>query len=136
MTKRILVIDDHEDSLKIFTRLIAREGYEVILANDGHEGLRKIGRYLPDLILLDVNLPGIDGFEIFRAIKSSSALCSIPVLMITAGIDPVLQEQSLNTGAEEFLCKPIRSSDLMAKIRRYLDERRPSSFARNAPFFS
>lgn len=126
MPKQILIVDDNEDSCQVFTRVLRKEGYEVALARDGAEGLQKISASRPDLILLDVMLPGINGFEVCRTIKNDPSLRSIPVLIISAGIDPALQEQGLNVGAEALLTKPIRPPDLIAKIRRYLNHQHSS----------
>lgn len=100
MPKQILIVDDNEDSSQVFTRLLTKEGYAVTLAKDGAEGLQRVSQSRPDLILLDVMLPGINGFEVCRTIKSDPSLRSIPILIISAGIDPALQEQGLNVGAE------------------------------------
>lgn len=128
MPKQILIVDDNEDSCQIFTRLLTKEGYAVTLAKDGVEGLQRVSQSRPDLILLDVMLPGINGFEVCRAIKSDPSLCSIPVLIISAGIDPALQEQGLNVGAEALLTKPIRPPVLIAKIKGYFNNQ-PSSLS-------
>ncbi|MDC4223883.1 MAG: response regulator [Candidatus Manganitrophus sp.] len=125
MPKQILIVDDNEDSCQVFTRFLRKEGYEVILASDGDEGLQKIEQSRPDLVLLDVMLPGINGFEVCRRVKNNPSLRSIPIFIITAGIDPALQEQGLNVGAEELLSKPVRQPDLILKIRSHLDK--PSS---------
>lgn len=90
-------------------------------AKDGQEGLQKLLQSRPDLILLDVMSPGINGFEICRTIKSNPSLRSIPILIMSAGIDPAVQEQSLNIDAEGLITKPMRAADLIAKIRSYLD---------------
>jgi len=120
MSKRILIIDDNDDSNQIFTHLLQKEGYQVTLAKNGDEGFEKIAQSRPDLILLDVMLPGINGFEVCRRIKNDLSLQSIPIFIMTSGIDPDLQGEGLNVGAEELFTKPIRSPHLMAKIRSYL----------------
>ncbi len=126
MRKQILIVDDNEDSCQIFTHLLTKEGYEVTLARDGKDGLQKMAQSRPDLVLLDVMLPGMNGFEVCRTIKSSPSFRAIPILIISAGIDPAIQEQSLNVGAEELLSKPIRGHDLLSKIRKYFNNHPPS----------
>lgn len=122
MPKQILIIDDNEDTCQILTRLLTREGYGVTLAKNGKEGLQKSEHSPPDLILLDVMLPEINGFEVCRTIKDSPPLRSIPIFIMSAGIGPALQAQSLNIGAEAFLTKPLRPHELAAKIRGYFDQ--------------
>jgi len=127
MAKRILIVEDHEDTRRIFTQTLRGEGYEITLAPDGDEALRMIGWARPDLILLDVVMPGVDGLRVCRALKKNSAYRSIPILMISARFnDPVFREQAVEAGAEEILSKPIKPSDLLAKVRSHLSKSDPA----------
>lgn len=126
MPKRILIVDDNEDSRRIFSQSLMQEGYEVILANDGDEALRKIGWTRPDLILLDVMMPGVDGLRVSRTLKQNSSYKLIPILMISAKFDdPAFREQGINAGADEILIKPISPPDLLAKVRSHLEKPDP-----------
>jgi CheY-like chemotaxis protein len=122
MPKQILIIDDDEDSLFILSAVLTNAGYGVITAKDGQEALRIICKSRPDLVLLDLILPEMDGFAVSETIKSSASLRSIPVLMISAWTDAnsILEKQSLRAGAEELLTKPINPKSLISKVRKYL----------------
>ncbi|MDC4227480.1 MAG: response regulator [Candidatus Manganitrophus sp.] len=122
MPQRVLIVDDHEDSLSIFSSALAGAGYDVITATDGQEALQKVLKTRPDLVLLDLILPEIDGFAVCDTLKYSPSFRSIPVLMISAWTDShsILQKQSQRAGAEELLMKPIAPKDLVTKVRKYL----------------
>lgn len=123
MPKRILIVDDNEDSCRIFSQSLTREGYAVTLAKDGDEALRKIGWIQPDLILLDVMMPGVDGMRVSRTLKQNSSYKFIPILMVSARFDdPAFREQGLAAGAAETLRKPIDLSDLLANVRKHLNK--------------
>lgn len=123
MSKQILIVDDEEDTLTIFSRALAKAGYEVATAKNGHEALRRILGDPPDLVLLDLILPEMDGFAISETIKSDAALRAIPVVMISAWTDAnaVLETQSRRAGAAELLMKPITPKDLVTTVKKYLD---------------
>jgi CheY-like chemotaxis protein len=123
MSQRILVVDDDGDSLIILSTVLSKAGYAVSTAKDSKEALRKICESRPDLVLLDLILPEIDGFALCDQLKSSDSFRSIPVLMISAWSDSnsILEQQSLRAGAEELLMKPIEPKELIIKVRRYLN---------------
>ena len=122
MPKQILIVDDDEDSLFILSAILTKAGYGVSTAKDGQEALRILCRSRPDLVLLDLILPEMDGFSVSETIKSSASLRAIPVLMISAwtDADSVLEKQSLRAGAEELLTKPIDPKTLLSKVKKYL----------------
>jgi len=124
MPQRVLIVDDHEDSLAIFSEALTGAGYGVITAKDGEEALRKTLKLRPDLVLLDLILPRIDGFAVCDTLKFSSSFRSIPVLMMSAWTDShsILEKKSLRAGAEELLMKPIEPTDLITKVRKYLSK--------------
>ncbi|MEM2141709.1 MAG: response regulator [Candidatus Thorarchaeota archaeon] len=123
MTQRkykILVVDDEEVTTQLARTLLERHGFEVICSNTGQEGLELARVAHPDLILLDVMLPDIDGFEVCRRIKSDDYTADVPVLMFTARsfLDDV--ERGREAGADEYIVKPFSGRDLVATIRRHL----------------
>lgn len=123
MPKRILIVDDNEDARQLFAQCLSGEGFEITFANDGDEVLRKVGWTHPDLILLDLMMPGIDGLRVCRALKQNPAYRPIPILMISAKFaDPASRQQAVEAGAEEILIKPIDPSTLLAKVRHYFSK--------------
>ncbi len=125
---RVLVVDDSKDTCRIFSSVLKKEGYEVSIAYDGFEALKNILHSRPDLILLDLMMPRMDGFEVCRTIKSSSYR-SIPVLILTVRVDENSKTKSLNAGADEFMTKPVKLRNLLIKIRSYFDKTLPPSNA-------
>ena len=124
----ILVVDDLESSARLLERLLARDGHRVRLAHDGREALETVSREQPDLVLMDVMMPTLDGFETCRRLKSDPATCLVPVVLVTALSDPRDRVRGLEVGAEDFLSKPVNEAELTARVRsllrlkRYTDE--------------
>lgn len=116
MSARVLVVDDILPNVKLLEAKLSSEYYDVLTATSGEEALRKIEQDNPDLILLDVMMPGMDGFEICRRIKANPALAHIPVVMVTALTDAVDKVRGLEAGADDFLSKPVNDLALMARV--------------------
>jgi signal transduction histidine kinase/DNA-binding response OmpR family regulator len=118
---KILVADDQADNLTLLSRYLLNEGYSVIMAADGVETLEKTHAEMPDLILLDVNMPEKDGFEVLQEIRADPAIKFIPVIILTAArIDPVDMQSGLYLGADDYVTKPFERRELMARIRTKL----------------
>ncbi|MHC5728081.1 MAG: hybrid sensor histidine kinase/response regulator, partial [Nostoc sp.] len=98
-------------------------GFEVITENDGERAVKQAESRLPDLILLDVMMPGIDGFETCKRLKENSATCDIPVIFMTANSDPVSKVKGLNIGAVDYITKPVHEEELLARIKTHLQLR-------------
>ena len=115
--ERILVIEDEADILEALHYTLSREGYRVTGARDGEEGLARARNDFPDLILLDLMLPKVDGMEICRRIKGDPNLRAIPVIMVTAKgeVDDVVA--GLEAGAEDYITKPFSNKELLARIK-------------------
>jgi len=120
MTKRILVIEDTEDNRQIIRDLMTSAGYEMIEAVDGIEGVATAEREQPDLILMDIQLPGIDGYETTRRIKAKQALNHIPVVAVTSYALSGDDVKAFAAGCDAYVTKPFDPADLLEKIEGYL----------------
>jgi putative two-component system response regulator len=125
---KILVVDDEPLNVEVFSRLMVRLGYEVMTAANGELALQSVSTYRPDLILLDVNMPGIDGFEVCRRLKSDPKTRLIPIVLITGLTASEDRVRGIEAGADDFLAKPPVIAELEARVRsltrlkRYTDE--------------
>jgi CheY-like chemotaxis protein/class 3 adenylate cyclase len=116
----ILVVDDIPLNVKLLADLLAVKGYAVTTAASGDEALRKVESERPDLVLLDVVMPGMSGYEVCRAIRGNPATGILPVIMVTA-LDPAAERiKGLDAGADDFLTKPINQPELLARVRSLL----------------
>ncbi|MDZ7949505.1 hybrid sensor histidine kinase/response regulator [Nostoc sp. DedQUE09] len=116
---RILAVDDTQDNLILVQAILESEGYKIDLASDGIKALRQIEQSPPDLILLDVMMPGIDGYEVTRRIRNNPAISYIPILLITAFHQSSVVE-GLDAGADDFIRKPFDTDELLARVRSLL----------------
>lgn len=117
MSGRILVVDDTPANIKLLEAKLATEYYEIITASDGPEGIRLANEEAPDLILLDVMMPGMNGYEVCDHLKHNPRTMHIPVIMVTALSDKADRVKGLEAGADEFLSKPVRDMPLFARVR-------------------
>jgi two-component system cell cycle response regulator len=120
MSARILVVDDIAANLRLLEARLNAEYYEVSLAASGPEALARAAEWLPDVILLDVMMPGMDGYEVCRRLKANPLIAHIPVVMITALVDPAERVRGLEAGADDFLSKPVDHPTLFARLRALL----------------
>ncbi len=120
MTARILVVDDIAANCRLLEAKLLNEYYEVQIASSGPEALATVQRWMPDVVLLDVMMPGMDGYEVCRRLKAQHATAHIPVVMITALTDPVERVRGLEAGADDFLSKPVDDATLFARLRALL----------------
>jgi CheY-like chemotaxis protein len=119
----VLVIDDNED-IRSYVHTLLHTDYTVIEAADGSEGIRKAMKYVPDLIISDVMMPGIDGIECCRRLKSELQTCHIPVILLTACSLDEQRIQGYDGGADSYISKPFSSQLLMARVRNLIDSHR------------
>jgi putative two-component system response regulator len=125
---RLLVVDDDARNRKLLVALLEAEGYAVDEAKDGADALRSAEARPPDLILLDVMMPGVDGFEVARQLKQASQTLAIPIILITAMTNDPARLRGLEAGAEEFLTKPVDRNELKVRVRNLLRLKEYSDF--------
>jgi len=120
MNKTILVIEDHEDNRRIMRDLLTSSDYEVIEAVTGEEGVTAAETHRPDLILMDVQLPGMDGYEATRRIKANPDLNKIPIIVVTSYALSGDDVKAFDAGCDAYVTKPYSPRELLAKIREFL----------------
>lgn len=113
----ILIVDDEEVIREIFQGLLLAQGYNLAFASDGLEALAKATELSPDLILLDVMMPEMDGFEVCRRIRASATLAEVPIIMITALDDQESRLNGIRAGADDFVTKPFNMIELQARVQ-------------------
>jgi len=118
--RKILIVDDDPTSIKVLESVLASDSYEILIADNGKDALEKAFAQLPDLILLDVLMPEIDGFEVTRTIKRDPRTKDTPIILVTSLNDPENKAIGLEAGAEEILNKPVQSSELHARVNSML----------------
>src|SRR3954451_24711923 len=124
---RILIIEDERGLTDVLTYNLQREGYEVAVAHDGQEGLRKAQMQLPDLILLDLMLPGLDGLEVCRELRAGERTRTVPILMLTAKAEETDQVVGFTLGADDYVTKPFSVKILLQRIRALLRRTDPGT---------
>jgi two-component system cell cycle response regulator DivK len=120
MNTTILVIEDHEDNRRIMRDLLTSSGYEVIEAVTGEEGITAAETYRPNLILMDVQLPGINGYEAAQRIKANPDLQTIPIIVVTSYALSGDDVKAFEAGCDAYISKPFSPRKLLVKIREYL----------------
>lgn len=116
---RILVVEDHPASLRMLSRMLAKQ-YRVVPASSGHEAISLAREQSPDLVLLDIEMPGMDGFQTFEALKTDILPPAVPVIFLTAREDSQSREKGLEAGAVDYITKPYDSQELSIKVKNHL----------------
>ena len=120
MSKRILVVEDQDDNMQILRDLLTSADYEMVEAENGEKALTEVAKQRPDLILMDIQLPVMDGYEATRRIKADPALQSIPIIAVTSYALSGDEAKARAAGCDDFVPKPYSPRQLLAKIRQYL----------------
>jgi two-component system cell cycle response regulator DivK len=118
--RTVLVVDDHEDNRRILRDLLRSAGYDIVEATNGEDGVAAARARTPDLILMDIQLPGIDGYEATRRIKADEALRRIPLIVVTSYALSGDDAKAMAAGADAYVAKPFSPRAMLAKIREYL----------------
>lgn len=126
--QKILIIEDEEREAKALSALLKTENYLTRSVSDGEQGLRELALFQPDLVLLDLNLPGMDGFSVCRELRRTSDL---PVIIVSGRKDPFDRVMGLELGADDYVCKPYDSRELVARIHAVLRRYRTGAFFRS-----
>ncbi len=119
--KRILVVDDEIYIVHILEFSLTMEGYTVLTASDGEEALKLIEQERPDLVVLDIMMPKLDGYEVCRRLRQDDQFGNLPVILLSAKGRPVDREAGLQAGADDYIAKPFSPRKLLEKIRELLD---------------
>jgi two-component system, cell cycle response regulator DivK len=120
MSKRILVVEDQEDDRQIIRDVLAGTNYEITEAEDGEHALAAVAKERPDLILMEIQLPSMDGYEAMRRIRTDPALLAIPIIAVSSYAPSEEQQKARAAGCNDFVPKPYSPRQLLAKIRHYL----------------
>ncbi len=118
--KRVLYVEDNFQNKRLVKKILNAKGYEVLEAGDGLTGVEMVERERPHLVLMDINIPGIDGMEATALIKSSPHLAHIPIIALTANAMVGDRERILAAGCDEYLQKPINNATLVETVRRFI----------------
>ena len=118
---KVLYIEDNFDNMTLVKRVLEIEGFEVIEAETGTEGLQKASENQPDIIITDINLPGIDGYEVTNTLKKDRHTAHIPVIAMTANVMQRDRDSVFKAGCDGFISKPIDIDDLPLKIQNFLE---------------
>jgi len=113
---KILVVDDTPQNVRLLEAVLGSNGYEVVSAHSGQEALEKLADWLPDLVLLDIQMPGMNGYEVCRRLRENAATQFLPVVMVTSS-DSEVRVDAIDAGADDFLTKPINQQELLARVR-------------------
>ena len=125
--KTILIVDDQPFFITMQQNMLQRQGYRVISANTGADGLAQAKKFKPDIILLDVEMPGADGIEVCRQVKEDAELKNTPVIILTATQDPKLNERAFKAGAEITILKSVPGERLLNMLRLSIEKAKPSA---------
>ena len=118
---KVLIAEDEEPIVECLSFLTEKEGYDVRVATDGQTAISMIARDAPDMVLLDVMMPGCDGFEVVRAVRSDANTKLIPIMMLTAKTREVDRRKGLELGVDDFVTKPFSTRDVVSRVRALLE---------------
>jgi two-component system cell cycle response regulator DivK len=120
MTKRVLLVEDNPHNRKIFSGMLTHSGFEVVEAEDGHQAIAEMARRLPDIVLMDLSIPGIDGWEVTRRFKADPRTKAIPIIALTAHAMRGDEERAREAGCDHYLAKPVSPKKVVEEVRKLL----------------
>jgi DNA-binding response OmpR family regulator len=123
MDSKVLVIEDDPATTRLVDYSLRHHGYQVITAANGLEGIRKAQNEAPDLVILDVMLPGMDGFEICNRLRTNPATCKIKILMFSAKTQDADRQTGMKVGADDYLTKPAAPAEIVARVEKLLTQK-------------
>lgn len=119
---KVLVVDDEPNIVLSLEFLMEQAGFEVVTAEDGEQALARVGDTQPDLLLLDISLPGISGFDVLERLRGQEATAHLPIIMLTAHGRDVEREKGMALGADDYITKPFSTQSLVEKVKALLNE--------------
>jgi two-component system, cell cycle response regulator DivK len=125
MKKAVLIIEDNEQNIYLMTFILENAGYEVLQARDGREGVELAGKSVPAIVLLDIQLPVMDGYAVARELRRNAVLADVPIVAVTSYAMPGDRERALGAGCNGYIEKPINPDTFAGEIARYLGPRHP-----------
>ena len=120
MSKKILIVDDEKDLVDLIALRMKAEGFEALTAFDGDEALKKAEKHCPDLVLLDIMMPGVNGYQVARELKKNEATKNIKIIMLTAKTGEKDRFWGMESGADEYVTKPFEMSMILALVKKLL----------------
>ncbi len=132
-TPLILVVDDHRDNRELVAEILTWGGFRTVEARSGHEALERALEAGPDLILLDLEMPGLDGWEVTRRLRADPRTRELPIVALTAHAQEPYLERAREAGCDGALVKPIDPQELVPRVQRFLDARHPAVPAQERP---
>ena len=120
---KILLVEDNELNRDMLSRWLTRNGFDVAIAVDGRQGIREAEEQVPELILMDLSLPEIDGWEATKILKSRPRTCAVPIMALTAHATTSDRQRALDAGCDDFSTKPIEFANLLTKINNLLERK-------------
>ncbi len=121
MPKKVLVVEDDPAASRFVGYTLEQEGYEVVIATNGLEGVMKAKQEEPDILVLDGMLPGLDGFQVCRRLRSETSTASLPILMLSAKAQEADKAAGFKVGADDYLAKPVDPSELVERVKSLLN---------------
>ena len=136
MAKKILVIEDDPATLRLVDYSLRHKGYQVLTASNGLEGIRKARNEKPELIILDVMLPGMDGFEVCHRLRSEPDTAQLLILMFSAKAQEIDRDTGLKVGADDYLTKPVDPGELVSRVESLLTQKTGDRSSADVPHLS
>lgn len=122
---KVLVVDDEPNIVLSLEFLMEQAGFAVVTAEDGEQALARVNDSQPDLLLLDISLPGMSGFDVLERLRSEAATAQLPIIMLTAHGRDVEREKGMALGADDYITKPFSTQSLVEKVKALLSEEQP-----------